>query len=325
MRAGPPRNNTRFNTKFIALTQLTLGQSTQLYRLLGDASRLRLLALLEHYALSVAELTEITGLAQSRVSTHLARLKRAGLVRDERFGAAALYSAVEGDERWRQLRAQLADPVLGHDRERAEQVLLARRSGKTWAESVAGRMELHYSPGRTWEATARALIGLLDLGDVLDVASGDGVLAELVADRSHTVTCADISATVLGAARKRLLGTVNVRFCLADMHRLPFAAASFDHVFAMHALPYAPEPQRAIAEAARVLRPGGRLIIATLAEHRHDAARQLYDHVNLGVAPTMLAQWIAAAGLTPLSCRVTSRETRPPYFQVVTAVAQRGS
>jgi ArsR family transcriptional regulator len=308
------------------LNRLSLGQSTQLYRLLGDPSRLRLLALLETHALSVAELTEITGLAQSRVSTHLSRLKRAGLVRDQRQGAAALYSAAESgrvEELWQALRSRLDDPILRLDRERAEQVLLARRSGQTWAESVAGRMELHYSPGRTWEATARALMGLLDLGDTLDVASGDGVLAELIAEHATSVTCVDISATVLSAARKRLHGTASVGFCRADMHRLPFADKSFDHVFAMHALPYASDPSKAIVEMARLLRSGGRLVISTLAAHQHEAARQVYDHVNLGFSPQTLAQWLKASGLAVESCRITSREPRPPYFEVVTALARR--
>jgi ArsR family transcriptional regulator len=202
-------------------------------------------------------------------------------------------------------------------------VLLARRSGKSWAESVAGRMELHYSPGRTWEATAHALIGLLTFGDVLDVACGDGVLSELIAERADSVTAVDVSATVLAAARKRLQRVTNVSFCRADMHALPFAATAFDHVFLLHALPFARRPQEVIAGAAAKLRKGGRLIVATLAEHDHEAARELYDHVNLGVPAATLRDWLQGAGLTVEICRITSRETRPPYFEVITAIARR--
>jgi 2-polyprenyl-3-methyl-5-hydroxy-6-metoxy-1,4-benzoquinol methylase len=309
--------------------KLSIAQSTELWRLLADPSRLRLLLLLEAQPLSVAELTEITGLAQSRVSTHLARLTRASLVRAQRTGGAAQYSlsAERGRaaELWAVMRERLEDPLSQIDRERAEQVVRARSHGQTWAESVAGRMELHYSPGRTWEATARALIGLLNLGDVLDVASGDGVLAELIAERARTVTCADISAKVLAAARKRLVGIGNVDYFQADMRALPFAARSFDHVFLMHALQYAKKPDIVISEAARTLRPGGRLIVATLNAHSHEAAMQAYDHVNLGVMPEVLEKWLAATGLTVESCRITSRDPRPPYFEVVTALARAGS
>lgn len=306
--------------------KLSIAQSTELWRLLADPSRLRLLLLLEAETLSIAELTEITGLAQSRVSTHLARLKRAGLVEDRRAGAAAVWS-LSGEpgraaELWTVMRAKLDDPQARLDRERAEQVVRARKSGQTWAESVAGRMELHYSPGRTWEATARALIGLLDLGDTLDIASGDGVLAELIALRARRLTCIDISAKVLNAARRRLGDRADVGFLRADMAALPFTAKRFDHVFLMHALPYAAEPRAVVAEAARVLKPKGRLVVATLNAHRHEVARAAYDHVNLGVTAETLAKWLAACGLAVDFCEVTSRDPRPPYFEVVTALAR---
>ena len=307
--------------------KLSITQTTELSRLLADASRLRLLLLLEAHALSVAELTEVTGLAQSRVSTHLARLKRAGLVQDQRNGGAALYSLAAADsgagELWALMRERLDDAKARLDRERAEEVVRARKSGQTWAESVAGRMELHYSPGRTWEATAHALIGLLDLGEVLDVASGDGVLAELIAERATAVTCMDISAKVLAAARKRLRAAPNVAFCRADMSALPFAERRFDHVFLMHALAYAREPRAVVADAAGLLRRGGRLVIAALRAHKHEAAQRAYGHVNLGVSPEALAKWLKACGLMGELCRVTSREPRPPYFEVVTALARK--
>jgi SAM-dependent methyltransferase len=306
---------------------LSLEQGTELCRLLADPSRCRLLLLLEAYELSVAELTDITGLAQSRVSTHLSRLKRAALVQDKRVGSAALYSASGNGGAagvlWSHLREQIDDRQTRIDRERAEEVVLARKHGQTWAESVAGRMELHYSPGRTWEATARALIGLLELGDVLDLGSGDGVLSELIASHAQSVTCVDVSATVVAAARKRLANFSNVTVEEGDMHALPFADARFDHVFAMHALPYSAHPDAMLKEGARVLKRGGRLIVATLGEHHHEEAMRAYDHVNLGLSPEALQRLLEAAGLKVESCRVTSRETRPPYFEVVTALATK--
>lgn len=310
-----------------AAVSLSLEQSTELCTLLSDASRLRLLLLLEAHELSVAELTAITGMAQSRVSTHLARLKRAGLVQDKRAGNAAFYSATgidgEATALWHLLRERLDDAQLRLDREHAEQVVAARKHGQTWAESVAGRMELHYSPGRTWEATARALMGLLELGDVVDLACGDGVLSELLASHARSVTGVDISATLVAAARKRLGHVANVRFLDADMHALPLPSASYDHVFLMHALAYTREPKRAITEAARLLRPGGRLVIAALAEHAHEETMRAYDHVNLGISPAALRKLLTACDLQVDACRVTSREARAPYFEVITALARR--
>lgn len=306
---------------------LTLEQSTALCSLLSDISRQRLLLLLERYELSVAELTEITDLAQSRVSTHLARLKRAGLVQDKRAGNAAYYSAIDHDGEaatfWKLLRGTLDDTQARVDSERAEQLIARRKHGQTWAESVAGRMELHYSPGRTWEATARAVFGLLSLGDVVDLACGDGVLAELVAERARTVTCVDVSATVIAAARKRLHALPNVEFVEADMHVLPLPDAAYDHVFMMHALAYTQDSKQVLQETARLLRPGGKLIVAALAEHTHEEAMRAYDHLNLGISPERLRKQMVACGYEVESCRVSSHEPRPPYFGIVTALARK--
>ncbi|WP_420465060.1 methyltransferase domain-containing protein [Panacagrimonas sp.] len=304
---------------------LSIGLGTEACRLLSDASRVRLLLLLESLSLSAAELTEITGLAQSRVSTHLSRLKNAGLVADERTNGAALYSATAAAQGaagaiWNLLRPQLDDAQARLDRERAGEVIRQRHRDQTWAESVAGRMELHYSPGRSWEATARALMMLLELGDVLDLASGDGVVAELLSPHARRVTCVDVSAAVLSAAQRRLAQRTNVSFHQGDMHQLPFEDASFDHVFALHALSYSHEPQRAIREATRVLRPGGRLVIAALKRHEHAETQRAFDHLNLGIELDHLRNLMNKAGLNVAECAVSSRETRPPYFEVIGAL-----
>ena len=326
---------------------LSLEQSTDVCRLLADTSRLRLQLLLETHELTVAELTAVTRLAQSRVSTHLARLQRAGLVRQRRTGSAAFYSAApaaaapsaSADDTksfsmtsatdsatgavWGLLRGQLDDSVSRLDHERAAEVIRARKRNQTWAESVAGRMERYYSPGRTWEATARALIGLQELGDVLDIACGDGVLAELLTGHARSITGVDISSTLIAAARERLRASTGVRLLESDMHALPLESASYDHIFLMHALAYTQKPQDVLNEAARLLRPGGRLVIAALNAHLHKAAMRSYDHVNLGLTPAALRKLLETAKLKVELCRVTSREDRLPYFEVITALARK--
>jgi ArsR family transcriptional regulator len=308
---------------------LTLESATDLLRLLGDPSRVRLLSLLSHEELTVAELTSVTQLAQSRVSTHLGKLRDAGIVRDRREGASSFYalSGAAMPEEARKASAfvleSTSDPVIAQDRERLREIVRARSGGGTWADSVAGRMERHYSPGRTWEATLRALLGLVRLGSVLDVASGDGALAELIAPRAHSITCLDLSETVLAAARARLAPLGKVTFTQGDMHELPFADASFDQVLLMNCLTLARSPKIVVEEAARVLRPGGDLVGVTLKTHRHKDVVAEYNHVRLGFEPREIAALVERAGLSVETCAVTSREKRPPHLEVMTIVARR--
>lgn len=306
-----------------------LDYSTQLCRLLSDATRLRLLLLLEAFELTVAELTELTGLAQSRVSTHLGKLREHALVRDKRIGPSAYYSAdlqaAPGGTRQllENLLRSIDDRQIRHDRERAQRIVEARSHQQGWAESVAGRMERQYSPGRTWEATARALIGLTRLGRVLDIGSGDGVLAELLAGQAQDVDCLDESEAVVEAGKRRLAGYRNVRFHHGDMHHLPFPEQRFDQIFLMHVLTYTQQAQQVLQEAFRVLKPGGQLVGATLKRHGHRETVATYDHVNLGFAVARLRTLLSDAGFGVDRCAVTCREPRPPYFEVITWHATR--
>lgn len=308
---------------------LDLANSTQLLRLLAEPTRLRLLLLLIDEPLTVAELTSVTGLIQSRVSSHLARLREADLVQDRASGKANYYCVDvkrwqhDIQPLWGALVDQLDDALVHRDRERAAEIVRRRAARGGWAESVAGRMERQYSPGRTWEAMSRALIELLDLGDVLDIASGDGVLAELLCRRARRLTCLDISDAVLEAARGRLADQANVAFEIGDMHALPFDDARFDQVFLLHALTYSATPEIALAEAARVLRPRGRLTLATIARHEHEATVAAYDHVNLGFEVEQLDAWLHDQGLIVHDCAVRAREPQPPYFRLITASASR--
>src|SRR5210317_1152300 len=228
-------------------SKMDLQHASHHFRLLSDSTRLRLLLLLDREELSVAELAAITQLAQPRVSTHLSKLKEAGLVSDRRDGVFVYYriaSAISDpglEEVWQLLRRNTDDPLIQQDLARIAEILHRRSGAGTWADSVAGDMERHYSPGRTWEATARGLVHLLDPGDVLDVASGDGVLAELLAPSAASIVCLDISERVAEAGRRRLKSFRNVTFEIGDMHALPFDDASFDTVLLMHALTYTEE------------------------------------------------------------------------------------
>ncbi len=302
---------------------MNLATTTELCRLLGDPTRLRLLAVLSHHPLSVAELVRVTRLGQSRVSTHLGKLREAGLLQVRRGGNTTLYAcALTLPAPAQVVRAEATDPLLAQDRARAEEVVRARAGG-TWADSVAGRMARFYSPGRTWESFARGVVGLADLGRVLDVASGDGALAELLAPQVHSVTCVDLSDRVVRAGRARLEHLDNVRFLRADMHALPLADGSHDAALLMSTLCYASEPDRALAEVARVLRPGAPLVAVTLAAHAHREAVAAYDHARPGFEPAELRGHLDAAGFEVRLCAPTQRERRAPHFEVLTVHARR--
>ncbi len=298
-------------------------------KVFADATRVRLLALLELEELTVAELSAITRLAQPRVSTHLAKLKEAGLVRDRRAGVSAYYrfdeAALDPAQRtlWHALSTGSDDPLLRQDAERVAGVLAMRAADQNWADTVAGDMERHYSPGRTWEAMARSALPLLETGDVLDIASGDGVLAELLAPHAHRYVCVDTSARVVAAAGERLRKLKNVEVREGDMHALPFADASFDLVVLMHALTYSTRPAQAVAEAARVLRPGGRLLLSSLARHEHRVAVEAYGHVNLGFGGKELRKFAEKAGLGISSLETVTREKRPPHFEVISLIGNK--
>lgn len=304
----------------------SLADVNALCGLFADPTRVRLLALLADEELSVAELTEITGLPQSRVSTHLGKLREANIVAPRKHGSSTFYR-VRGDmpagarALWDAVRAGLDDASLEADRERCAALVRAREAA--WPDAVAGQMERHYSPGRTWEATARAFLGLARFGDVLDAGSGDGTLAALIAPRARSVTCLDRSERVLEAAARRLAEHGNARVVRGDLHELPFEDASFDTVMLFNVLTYARRPERALAEAARVLRPGGHVAIVTLAAHEHADVTGGYGHVVPGFAPDALRAALEAAGLAVDRCEITSRERREPHFSVISAFADK--
>ncbi len=304
-----------------------LGTTVDVLQLLGEPTRVRLLALLACHELTVAEIVGVTQLAQSTVSTHLGKLREAGLVRDRRAGASTYYVLNDGAlpeparKIWELVRGELRDTLLEDDAERAAHVVRARDDAGPWPDSVAGEMERHWSPGRTWESLARAIVGLVRLGDVVDVGSGDGTVAQLLASRAERWTCVDRSERVLSAAKARLGHLKNVRFLAADAQALPLRDAAFDAALLLHLLTHVESPARACAEAARVLRPGGSLVAVTLDAHEQTEVTAAYGHAHPGFAPALLRRLLGRAGLEVQACEVTSRDARPPGLRVVTAFA----
>jgi DNA-binding transcriptional ArsR family regulator/2-polyprenyl-3-methyl-5-hydroxy-6-metoxy-1,4-benzoquinol methylase len=306
----------------------SLSSAVNTLQLFAEPTRVRLMALLEGEELTVAELVAITELAQSSVSTHLGKLRDAGLLRDRRQGASTLYALNDGNmpesakQVWSLVRGEIKDAVLEGDHERCVDVVRARAQAN-WPDAVAGQMERHYSPGRTWEATARGLFGLMDLGDVLDAGSGDGTMAQLLAPRAKSVTCLDRNEKMVEAACARLAKLKNVTVTLGDVHELPFDEASFDQVMLFNILTQATTPARVVSEAARVLRDGGNLAIVTLATHDHADVSANYRDIHSGFSTLQLKRMLQKAGLSVEACDVTCREKRSPHFEVITAFAKK--
>ena len=299
------------------------------FKLLADETRLRLLLLLKDHELTVAELSSTLQLAQPRVSTHLAKLKEHRFVLGRKDGVSTYYrinNAVVNKQfksLWKTLIVEgKHDSIVIQDAHRLKLVLAERAKNKNWVDTVAGDMERQYSPGRSWEATTRALSYLLELGDVLDIGSGDGVLAELLYQRAKTYTCVDSSELVINAAKKRLSHAHNIAYKTADMHDLQLVQ-KFDTVFLLHVLTYSKQPDQAIKQAAQQLKRGGKLLISTLNKHPHTEIVNDFGHINNGFSPSELKQMAENADLINIQTKVTSIENRKPHFQVVTLEAIR--
>ena len=305
---------------------MELSRYVDTLNLIGDESRLRLCALLRERELCVTDLVRVTGIAQPRVSTHLGRLREAGFVRDRRKGAQSFY-ALATDSLPGAVRACLDEAVGSHDAtlEGDQKRLIeldAERRGSV-PEHLVDELERDYSPGRTWQSLATGIAALLQLGDVLDVGSGDGAAASALAPYCRSLTCIDTNPRLIGAARERLRRFASVRAQVADVHALPFRDASFDSVLMFHTLTYAERPARALAECARVLRPGGRLVLLCLDEHRQSEVTARYGERHPGFSPRAVRGLLTRAGLTVQSAEVASREIKKPHLQVVLAIGDK--
>jgi SAM-dependent methyltransferase/biotin operon repressor len=313
---------------------MSLAQYVDTLALLGDENRIRLCALLRDRELCVTDLVRVTGMAQSRVSTHLGRLREAGFVVDRRKGAQSFY-ALASNGCPTAVRACLdeaagsGDPTLEGDQKRLRELEAERRDEVP--QRLVDELDRDYSPGRTWQSLTAGIAPLLHLGDVLDVGSGDGAAASVLAPFCRSLTCIDTNERLIAAARDRLVrqdrghDQGNIRAQVADVHALPFRDAAFDSVIMFHTLTYAEHPARAVAECARVLRPGGRFVLLCLDEHRQSEVTARYGERHPGFSPRTVRGLLTRAGLDVGSAEVVSREIKKPHLQVVRAIADKPS
>jgi ubiquinone/menaquinone biosynthesis C-methylase UbiE/DNA-binding transcriptional ArsR family regulator len=280
-------------------------------RAAAERTRLRIVGLCAHAELTVSDLSEILGQSQPRVSRHLKLLVEAGLLERHQEGSWAYYRLADGASAAGDLARLLVDlmpeddPVLGLDLERLDAVKQA------WAVKAAAYFHrhatdwdriraLHIDQARV-DAALKRLFARAPARDLLDIGTGTGHVLQLLGDEVEAAIGIDRSRDMLLVARANI-HRAGLRHCQvrqADMMHLPFAGATADAVTFHMVLHYAEDPAGAIVEAARVLRPGGRLIIVDFAPHRREELREQHAHRWLGFADSRIETFLTDAGLVP--------------------------
>jgi ubiquinone/menaquinone biosynthesis C-methylase UbiE len=297
-------------------------------RTLSDRTRARLMHILQAEELSVAEIQEILGMGQSRISTHLAQLKRAGLVQDRRVGKNIYYSwTVAGPIKEPELRSIIRLAVADLPEAASDQLslqhVIAKRKNRTreYFNKLAGKFGRSYCPGRSWQALAHLLLTMIPPIDVADLGAGEGTLSQILAKNARKVIAIDISERMVevGSKLAKDQGFTNLEYRIGDLEEPPIMDNSIDLAIFSQALHHANSPQKAIAAARRILRDGGRLVILDLLAHGFEQARELYADLWLGFSEVELFRLLNQAGFRESDVQVVSREPNSPHFQTVLA------
>jgi ArsR family transcriptional regulator len=301
-------------------------------RALSDATRLRIVALLEKDELSVNELQEVTRMGQSRISTHLGLLQDSELVQSRREGKRTFYGlnpqAEGAAKEFIQLAIRGANELPEHasDQINLKRILNRRREqAQVYFNQIAGRFDRVYGPGRSWQAFGHLLLRILPQLVVADLGAGEGLLSELLARRCKRVIAVDNSERIVafGAAKAKKNNLKNLEFRLGDLQDPPVEPQSVDLVVLSQALHHAEAPAKAVASAYRMLKPGGQIMILDLLKHHFENAHELYGDRWLGFAESDLQRWLEEAGFKKVEVSVVAREDQPPHFETVLAGGQK--
>jgi DNA-binding transcriptional ArsR family regulator/2-polyprenyl-3-methyl-5-hydroxy-6-metoxy-1,4-benzoquinol methylase len=297
-------------------------------RLLSDETRLRILHLVDTEPLTVAELQEILDLGQSSISGHLSKMKRAGLVHDVAEGSSRRYRLREDlpaglRAAWTAVRALVAEGAQAAA-DLARMQAMRNGGGESWADRIAGSLHRSYAPGRTWESLCHGLVSFGRFGRCIDIGSGDGAMLGLLSPRCTSLTCIDPNAAMIAAATDRAtslgLTSHRVRFLQSRAEDIDLPDGCADSVLFLQSLQYIQRPGIALGEAVRLLAPGGRLLVVTLAPHDFPESER-YGHLHRGFSGTTLTRW--CHGMRRIHVEALAPEARPPRFQtlILSAVA----
>lgn len=277
----------------------------EVFRALGDEARLRILRAVEIAELSVAEIVEALKMPQSSVSRHLKPLRDSGLLETRREGTSVYYrrGPVFQDTVFSQLMTEKLSELPGASRDRAavdRAIEQRRRESTKFFDEIAGRYGSLTQPGGGWQALAAALAVGFSGQTVADIGCGEGDLTLLLVRFAKRVTAVDLSAQMLRVVQERSeeAGVARrVTVAQGDLEKLPLESGSMDAAFVSQVLHHAARPEKALAEAARILKPGGRLILLDLARHDQEWVRSEWADQWLGFDERELRSWLTEAGL----------------------------
>lgn len=296
-------------------------------KLVSDATRLRILHLLDAEPLSVAELQEILSMGQSRISSQLSLLKNGGLVSDKRVGKNNIYTCLVKGE----LKSLLSDavkelPEVSSDEEKLEYLLMKRRDqARAYFDKLAGKFGREYVPGRSWKSLAEGLLKVTNYGVVADLGAGEGTLAQLMAQTSDQVIAVDHSQKMVEYGRQlaKQHDLKNLEYRRGDLQSPPIDEESVNLVVFSQALHHASDPEKALEAAAKILKPGGKILILDLLQHTFEQAKDLYGDVWLGFSEIELVRMAKDAGFSHITTTIVDREEAPPNFQTLLLTASK--
>jgi ubiquinone/menaquinone biosynthesis C-methylase UbiE/DNA-binding transcriptional ArsR family regulator len=297
----------------------SLELTLSILRAAAEETRMRILTLLAEGELSVSDLTDILGQSQPRISRHLKLLVEAGLVERHREGAWAFFRLIDRGTAPRILRPMLdsldhSDPQLLEDRTRLEAVRAQRaQAAQAFFSRLApewDRIRSLHAPETMVEAAVLDALGPKPIRNLVDLGTGTGRMLQLLAPRALRTVGLDASHAMLSVARANLekAGLSRIELRQGDIYAPPFPRDTFDLVVIHQVLHYLDDPARAIREAARLVAPGGRMVVVDFAPHKLEFLREVQAHRRLGFAPEQVSVWLEEAGL---DCTLTRQVAAP--------------
>jgi ubiquinone/menaquinone biosynthesis C-methylase UbiE len=290
--------------------------------------------LLKEAELSVAELQEILSLPQSNISTQLSKLKAGKLLVDRRSGKNRLYAlSEEAQILWKKhhldsLLSGLVEELgfLKRDEQMLKFVLEKRtQTARGYFDALAGKFGRDYVPGRSWQGVAEMMLKLLPAWKIADLGAGEGTLSLMMAQRAEQVVAVDNSEKMVEYGKQVIAEQQikNVEFRLGELEDPPIESGTMDLVIFSQSLHHAISPNRAIAAAARILKPGGVILILDLLCHHFEEARELYADQWLGFEESELLLMLTEHLFTEVSIQTVHRESVAPFFQSILAYGRK--